>query len=429
MLLRSKMLLHAAGRTMIRLISTLLGLLTLAAVGGLAALVLVLEPAPSVAGHAALAPTELRDFAHLVRGTDLEYPGVRSARLTLPKLNAMVDVAARRFGGHARLTPARGGAALRASFPLGQDLGYANFHVELRETAGIPAVAAARIGGLPLPAGLVDRLLRLGLDEVGAAGELLRVDFHADQVTAIYRLRGDAKTAAVGLLGDDEQRRLTARQAQLATIVARQQRAGPVQLAPLLSGLLAEYTGVVGRNGRPDPVADNRAALLVLAAYVNGRRLPVPATGPAPERRTVVLRGRHDLAQHFSISAATAAKGGSALSHLVGLAKELSDADGGSGFSFPDMLANRAGIRLAELATDSADSARHLRRLARAGLAEADIMPSPEGLPEGMQEAVLVRTIGTPSSAAYAQLMDHIDRRIDATRLHRTLPFSKPPPS
>ena len=412
---------------MIRLLSTLLALLTLAAVGGLAAVLLILEPTPSVTGTADLAATELRDFAHLVRGTDLDNPGVKSARLTPPKLNAMVDFAARRVGGHARLKPARGGAALRASFPLGRDLGYANFHVELRETAGIPAVAAARVGGLPLPAGLVDRVLRRGLDEVAAAGELLRVDFDADQVEVIYRLRADAKVTA--LLGDDDQRRLKVRQAQLAAIVARQHRAGALQLAPLLSGLLAEPSGVLGRDGQPDPVADNRAALLVLAAYVNRRRLPVPTTGPAPEPRTVVLRGRHDLAQHFSISAATAAKGGSALSHLVGLAKELSDADGGSGFSFADMLANRAGIRVAELATDSADSARHLRRMARAGLTEADIMPSPAGLPEGMQEAVLLRTIGTPSSAAYAQLVDHIDRRIDATRLHRTLPFSKPPPS
>lgn len=408
---------------MIRFLSALLALLTLLAVGGLATLLLVLEPAPLVVGNAGLAASELRDFAHLLRGKDLAHAAVKSATLTPPKLDAVVDLAARRVGGHARLAPGRGGAALRASFPVGADLGYANLQVELRETAGIPAVASARIGGLRLPAGLVDRLLRLGLDRLAAAGELLRVDFDPAGVTVVYRQHGDAKVAAAALLDDTERRRLAARQAQLAAVVARQHRAGPVQLTPLLAGLLAEPSGVSGRDGRPDPVADNRAALLVLAAYVNGRRLPVAAEVPVPvpERRRVLLRGRHDLAQHFSISAATAAKGGSALSHLVGLAKELSDADGGSGFSFPDMLANRAGIRLAELATDSADSARHLRRMARAGLTEADIMPSATGLPEGMQEAVLLRTIGTPSSAAYARLMDHIDRRIDATRLHRSL--------
>jgi hypothetical protein len=39
-----------------------------------------------------------------------------------------------------------------------------------------------------------------------------------------------------------------------------------------------------------------------------------------------------------------------------------------------------------------------------------------------MQESELARTIGMPSSAAYARLIDHIDRRIEATRLHRSTP-------
>lgn len=407
---------------MLALVRALFGLLTLIAVAGAGLVLLVAEPTPLVAVDAELAPTELRDLAHLVRGSDLKHPGIKSATLTAPKLDALADLAARRLGGHARLRAGHGGAALYASFPMGRGLGFANLSVELRETAGIPAVASAQLGGLPLPAMLVDALLHHGLSELAPAGQLLRVDFRPEQVQVIYRLTDGAKEAAVALLGDIEQRRLGARQAQLATIVARQHRAGHLSLATLLSGLLAEPTGIDGADDRPDPVADNAAALLVLAAYVNNRRLPAPAAGAVPERRTVLLRGRYDLAQHFSISAATAAKGGSGLSHLVGLAKELSDADGGSGFSFPDMLANRAGIRFAELATDSADSALHVRRMARAGLTEADIMPSPEGLPEGMQQAVLVRTIGTPSSPGYDRLIEHIDRRIDATKLHRSMP-------
>jgi hypothetical protein len=405
---------------MFRFLSALLGLLTLVAVAGVALLLLVLEPTPLVAANAELRPAELRSLAAMVQASDLEHPGVKTTTLTPPKLNAMADLAARRIGGHARLRPSRGGAALLASLPLGRDLGYANLHVELRETAGVPAVAAARLGGLPLPAALVDRLLHLGLRELAPAGELLRVSFTPAEVRVIYRLRGDARTAAVALLSEAERRRLGVRQSQLAAIVARQPDGGTLSLAPLLAALLAEPTGVDGAGGRPDPVADNRAALLVLATYVNGRRLPVAAAA-TPERRRVVLRGRHDLAQHFSISAATAAKGGSPLSHLVGLAKELADADGGSGFSFPDMLANRAGIRFAEAATGTPESARLVHLLARTGLTEDDIMPTPRGLPEGMQQAELERTIGTPSSPAYARLIDHIDRRIDATRVQRSL--------
>ena len=406
---------------MLRLLSALLGLLSFAAVAGVALLLTALESEPLVRTDAALAPAELRSFAAIVKASNPGRAGVRSLTLTPAELDTMVDLAAGRLGGHARLRPARGGAALSASFPIGRDLGYANLELELRETAGVPAVAAARLGGLPLPPVLVNQLLRLGLDELAPAGEVLRVGLEPEQVRVLYRLRSDAKRAAVALLDDAEQRRLGVREAQLAAIVAAQQRSGGLSLAPLLSGLMAQSTGVAGAGARDDPVADNRAALLVLAAYVNGRRLPVTSSAK-PERREVVLRGRHDLAQHFSISAATAAEGGSPLSHLVGLAKELSDADGGSGFSFADMLANRAGIRLAELATSSTDGARHVRRMARAGLTEADIMPDPIGLPEGMQQAVLERTIGTPSSPAYARLIDHIDRRIQATRLHRSMP-------
>jgi hypothetical protein len=405
---------------MFRLLSALLGLLTFVGVAGVGLLLLVLEPAPLVATNAELAPAELRDFAALVRTSNLEYPGIKTLMLAPPKLDTVVDLAARRVGGNARLQPGRGGAALLASFPAPRDLGYANLHVELRETAGIPAVASARLGGLSLPAPAVDWLLHFGLKKLAPAGELLRIDFEPDGAEVLYRLHGGAKGAAVALLGDVERRRLGVREAQLTAIVARQPRAGHLLLATLLSALLAEPTGVDGADGRPDPVADNRAALLVLAAYVNDRRLPVPAAA-TPERRRVLLRGRHDLAQHFSISAAAAAKGGSPLSHMVGLAKELADADGGSGFSFADMLANRAGIRFSEAATGSPDGARHVRRMAAAGLTEADIMPDPGGLPEGMQQAALARTIGTPSSLGYARLIDHIDRRIEATRLHRSM--------
>ncbi len=408
---------------MLRLLSGVLGLLTLAAAAGVALLLVALEPQPLVHANAALSSAELRSFTATVRSGNPGHAGIETLTLTPPELSAMVDLAARRLGGQARLRPARGGAALTASFPIARDLGHANLQVELRETAGIPVVATARLGGLPLPAALLSHLLRQGLKELAPAGELLRVGFEPDQVRVLYRLRGDARTAPVALLDDAEKRRLGVREAQLAAIVTRQHRAGHLSLAPLLSGLLAQPTGITGAGGRDDPVADNRAALLVLAAYVNGRRVPVSSSA-RPQRRRVLLRGRHDLAQHFSISAATAAEGGSPLSHLVGLAKELADADGGSGFSFADMLANRAGIRLAELATGSAAGARHTRRMARAGLGEADIMPDHRGLPEGMQQAVLARSIGTPSSPAYARLIDHIDRRIDATKLHRSMPAS-----
>ncbi|MBA3484263.1 MAG: matrixin family metalloprotease [Pirellulales bacterium] len=56
------------------------------------------------------------------------------------------------------------------------------------------------------------------------------------------------------------------------------------------------------------------------------------------------MRGRADLAKHFFVSAHLVALSGAAPARGAGLMKEILDSHGGSGFSFADMAANRAGI-------------------------------------------------------------------------------------
>ena len=91
--------------------------------------------------------------------------------------------------------------------------------------------------------------------------------------------------------------------------------------------------------------------------------------------------------------------------------------------SFADLSANRAGIRFAELATSSAAGARHVQRLARAGLAQGAIMPAIDGLPEGMQRAELERAVGDVGGPDYERVLSYIDRRIDNLSLHRGVPI------
>ncbi len=64
------------------------------------------------------------------------------------------------------------------------------------------------------------------------------------------------------------------------------------------------------------------------------------------------MRGRRDLVKHFFVSAFTVAVMGGQTARGVGGAKELADAHRGSGFSFADMAANRAGIIFAERLLD-----------------------------------------------------------------------------
>lgn len=161
---------------------------------------------------------------------------------------------------------------------------------------------------------------------------------------------------------------------------------------------------------------------LIMLADADKRRLLERQTWLAEIVDQQPRAGRRDLAKHFMASAVMAAEGGSTLSHLVGQAKELGDANGGSGFSFVDLTANRAGIRFAELATGSAVGARHVQLLARSGLDQNAIMPTVDGLPEGMQRAALERAVGDVGSPDYERVLARIDRRINNAPLYRGKP-------
>jgi hypothetical protein len=169
-------------------------------------------------------------------------------------------------------------------------------------------------------------------------------------------------------------------------------------------------------SDNPAP-AENRAALIAIALYVNGRDparlIPEAAAWRRPPWRRVALAGRRDLVQHFTISAAIAAAAGP-LAHLIGIFKELEDARGGGGFSFSDLAADRAGAAFGAAATVSADSAQRLQaRLAR-GFVDADIMPSVAGLPPDLSDREFTRRYRGENESAFRAVLAEIDRRIAA---------------
>jgi uncharacterized protein YfiM (DUF2279 family) len=135
--------------------------------------------------------------------------------------------------------------------------------------------------------------------------------------------------------------------------------------------------------------------------------------------RKVTLNGRTDSPQHFTISAALAAHAGSPLADAIGLYKEVDDSRRGSGFSFNDLAADRAGTRFGELATRSPASARQLQQRAASGLREPDFMPHAADLPEYMPEAEFKRRFGGVGAPAYQGVMDDIERRVAACPLYR----------
>ena len=166
-----------------------------------------------------------------------------------------------------------------------------------------------------------------------------------------------------------------------------------------------------------------RAVTAVVAFYVNGKGLAAIVPGakdwPRPSRRTVTLKGRTDSPQHFTVSAALAANAGGPLSDAIGLYREVDDSRRGSGFSFADIAADRAGTVFGEFATRSPDGARRLQQRVAAGVRESDLMPEIADLPEFMPEAEFKGRFGGVGAPAYKQMMQDIERRVAACALYR----------
>ena len=130
----------------------------------------------------------------------------------------------------------------------------------------------------------------------------------------------------------------------------------------------------------------------------------------------VTLAGRSDLPLHYLISAALASTSGTSLADAVGLYKEMSDSRGGSGFSFNDLAADRAGTRFGERAMS--DAARLQAQLAP-GLGESGLLPRIDDLPEALQAGALTRRFGGVGGDAYKQMLVEIESRLDTVSVLR----------
>jgi hypothetical protein len=134
---------------------------------------------------------------------------------------------------------------------------------------------------------------------------------------------------------------------------------------------------------------------------------------PADSRLHMTLLKRHDLVKHYLLSAALTVSAGSGLASAIGVYKELDDSSRGTGFSFPDLLADRAGIRLAELATGTTRQATRVQQFMSAPLVESDFMPGIEELPEGIMELEFKQRYRDLDSREYRLVEDEIKRRLD----------------
>jgi hypothetical protein len=313
--------------------------------------------------------------------------------------------------------------------PLGR---YLNLRLDLAQVPGGIEVEGLEVGRLRIP-GFVVRPLQglvrdaLAGDETLAAvlGSVNGLRVTEDRLTLVYQWRPDLvdQVRARGgsaLIDEADRERVLAYSAVIASATREGLFGGKMSLSDLLAPVFAAARERTA--GGANAAAENRAAIIALMLYIQGvdvpRLLGEPADGRYDsEARTVTLQGRKDFAQHFLISAGVAAAGGSRLADAVGLFKEIDDSRGGSGFSFTDLAADRAGVRFAETATGA--GAARVQGLVADGADEAAYMPEVGDLPEFMPADELARRFGGVGEPAFRRMADAIERRIAALEIHR----------
>lgn len=195
--------------------------------------------------------------------------------------------------------------------------------------------------------------------------------------------------------------------------IAASQRNEPVSD---LSQMVRRTFGKVRANPTDE---QTRAAFVALSFLVVGEQAEALAPQGAelakncPRPFTQLrLQQREDLAKHWAFSAAIAAVLGEETSASVGEWKELDDslADG-SGFSFVDIAADRAGLQTALRALDPATAERTIEGLARA--TEESLLPGTllRG-PEGLSETSFTDRFGSLDRERYRQAIVAIDREL-----------------
>lgn len=127
------------------------------------------------------------------------------------------------------------------------------------------------------------------------------------------------------------------------------------------------------------------------------------------------IYNRADLVKHFFVSAHLAVTMGGPAARSAGLAKEVLDANGGTGFSMADMTANRAGIVFAEKLLAGEIS---LEQIANSFVGHK-YMPEIEGATEGLQAGQLASSFSSGNAGVMNELRG-MEERIRALPIYQS---------
>ncbi len=226
-----------------------------------------------------------------------------------------------------------------------------------------------RLGAISIPYPVINWMGRMATDWLAQQSESLEMlsgilfataDQHGVQLVVADDGRHNRRLAKLlRQVGDhpDVTRPVSIQLREFAQIVSSAGRKEPL----FDKVVRAAFERAADRSRHIKPVEANRAAILALGiglGHINIERY-VGDCFDAEVRLRVYrlpshsqLRGRSDWSRHFWVSAALTLLTSNHVSDAAGLLKEELDADvGGSGFSFGDLMADRAGTEFARAAT------------------------------------------------------------------------------
>jgi hypothetical protein len=293
--------------------------------------------------------------------------------------------------------------------------------IETRD--GQPEISGLQLGSLPIPGHLATTAAQWLLDRAYAeaglneAGKIEQLRLLPGLLRLTYRWHP-------ALL--DQARQTLFRSSDLEALrsyhdeLVKLQALGVGTTGPLIDLLQPLFSTALARSVERDPIEENTALLTVLGTWAGRQDLSklIPDSPHRPSSFRLKIQRRKDFAQHFLTSAALAARGDTALSDAIGLFKEISDTDHGSGFSFTDIAADRAGARFGEFATRSEEHARRVQQRFAAGVEETDFMPHARDLPEHIRTEAFKQQFGYVGSPEYQKIIDEINRRISTCNLY-----------
>ena len=249
------------------------------------------------------------------------------------------------------------------------------------------------------------------------------VELQASQLTITYGHGAPAKGLVSRLFHDQaaEQIDIPAVDAQIHNLIAAAPKMPRNKEARFGAALQTAFLFAQAHTSPGSAVTANRSAVLALAIALGHPHVETLIGRFMDESTRIELRHafqgttirkRDDWPKHFFVSAALTLIAAGNVSDAGGLLKEEKDSAGGSGFSFGDLLADRAGTTFAQAATRDDASAIALQTRLAQGFMVDDFFPEAKGLPEGIQDAALQTRYGGVGGEGYERLTTEIERRI-----------------